>query len=98
MGSVVVHIRPFLNAGVETGKLEMGNGQTVPLVRSFLKVKALDNIISTLVAAFTSFLQPFDQNSRLQVIAFISDLVPLQIVWLVESVRRGNFLTAVYFL
>ena len=98
MGSVVVHIRPFLNAGVETGKLEMGNGQTVPLVRSFFKVKALDNIISTLVAAFTSFLQPFDQISRLQVIAFISDLIPLQIVWLVESVRRGNFLTAVYFL
>ena len=98
IGPTIEQIEPALTAGVSSGQLDLGDGQVVPLVTSFFRVRFVDNILSTLVAVFTPALLPFDQISRLQVAAFGADLVPLQIIWLVESVRRGNFLTAVFFL
>ena len=98
LGSVAAKIHPIMAEGIRSGQLKLEDDQVVPLVRSFYKVKFVDNILSTLVAAFTSTLIASDQVSRLQAIAFGADLVPIQIIWLVESVRRGNFLTFVFFL
>jgi len=98
MGPVLIQLKPMLAAAVKSGELDLGNGQTVPLLRSFFKVGFVDKVISTLVGVFTPTLQSIDQVSKLQVIAFGADLIPLQMIWLVESVRRGNFLTAVFFL
>lgn len=43
-----------------------------------------------------SFLPPINMlnyNEKLQIIGLMSDLAPLQIVWTIESLRRGNLLT-----
>jgi len=45
-----------------------------------------------------AFLQPISSSNyteRRHIISFMCDLVPLQIIWTIESFRRGSFLTVV---
>ncbi len=76
-----------------TGQITLAKGTVVPLVTRFFGLKGLDNFIARYVAFFTSSLGGFDAASRMQMIGFLADLLPLQVIWMVESVRRGNFTT-----
>jgi hypothetical protein len=88
-------IEAIPNYGLEkvTGQITLAKGTVVPLVTKFFGLKGLDNFIATYVAFFTPSLGGFDSASRMQMIGFLGDLLPLQVIWMVESGRRGNFTT-----
>ncbi|EPE33308.1 hypothetical protein GLAREA_06320 [Glarea lozoyensis ATCC 20868] len=98
MGVLVAQIGPSLINSVKTGQVTLGNGEIVPLVRKFFGIGGLDKILSILVTFFTPTLGSYDALGKLQTTAFLGDLVPLQALWYVESVRRGNYMTAAYLL
>ncbi|KAG9231787.1 hypothetical protein BJ875DRAFT_105864 [Amylocarpus encephaloides] len=95
MGAVLKQTRPIVTAAIESGKLNMGRGQSTPLVTSYTGLGFIDGGLSTLTAYFVSSLGSLDLENRAQLIALGSYLIPLQTVWMIEASRRGNFFTAI---
>lgn len=74
----------------ESTKVALGSGVVTDFSPKFTGVAGLDGILSLYAAFFTPSIGDFDPIGRLQAIAFLADLVPLQVVWMVEGIRRGN--------
>lgn len=98
MGVMVGQLGPTLLGAVKSGVVTLGNGDVVPLTRKFFGVGGLDKILGVLVTFFTPTLGSYDAVGRLQTLAFLGDLVPLQALWYIEGVRRGNYMTAAHLL
>ncbi|RDL35444.1 Uncharacterized protein BP5553_07375 [Venustampulla echinocandica] len=98
MGVVVGQLSPTLMASVKSGTIVLGNGEVAPLVRTFFNIKGLDTFLSILVTFFTPILGDFDPMAKLQAVAFGADLVPFQVVWYIEGIRRGNAYTVAHLL
>ena len=98
MGAIVAQNGPLILNAVKTGQVTLGNGEVVPLVRKFFGIAGLDKVLSILVTFFTPTLGSYDAVGKLQTLAFLGDLVPLQALWYIESVRRGNYMTAAHLL
>jgi hypothetical protein len=98
MGVTLEHVIEMLKAGAAGGKIDLGNGLIVPLHNQYFGVKGLDGFISAFVTFFTPIIGNFDPISRMHGLAFLGDLIPLQTIWLVEGVRRGNFTTVAHLL
>jgi len=98
MGVTVDILIPMLRASSVGGKIDLGSGIVVPLYKQYFGIKGLDRFISAFVTFFTPIIGNFDPISRRHAIAFLGDLIPLQTIWLVEGVRRGNFYTAAHLL
>lgn len=81
-----------------TGGIILENGQHIPVISKFIGVKAVDKFVRIYVAIFTPMLDSFDNAAHAQGLLFLADLIPLQAIWAVESIRRGNFLTAAHVL
>lgn len=81
-----------------TGSLNLGNGVITTMVSRFFGIPILDNVLSKLVSLFTPAITGLDPIGRLQGIAFLGDMVPIQTIWLIESIRRGNLTTTSYLL
>jgi hypothetical protein len=75
------------------GRMTMGNGVETGLWTHFFGLKGLDYFIELYVAFFTPAIGGFDPLGKLQLIAFLADIVPVQVIWLVEANRRGNAAT-----
>jgi hypothetical protein len=80
--------------GAEMGKAMLGQAAET----RFFGIRAIDSVLSQAVAAFTPFLDGKDVASRMQMFSFLADIVPIQAIWLIESIRRGNFTTAAHLL
>lgn len=98
MGSALGPALPLLMNASRTGEVALGDGQVVPLVTRYFGLKGLDDFIATFVAAFTPSIGGQDPVSRMQMISLLGDLIPIQAIWMIEGVRRGNFLTASHLL
>lgn len=98
MAVVVDQLGPTLMASVESGTITLGNGDTAPLVRSFFNISGLDKFLSILVTFFTPILASLDPVTKLQGLAFVADLIPLQAIWYIEGIRRGNVYTVAHLL
>lgn len=98
IGAAVQQIVPQLLGGMKTGSLELAAGEIVSLHRRYFGVAGLDKGLSVLVGFFTPTLGNFDPLGRLQALAFGADLIPFQVIMLVEGIRRGNFTTAAHLL
>lgn len=86
-----------LNNASQTG-LILGEGNVIPVVTRYFGIKGVDSILAILVAFFTPAIGGLDPAGRMQLIAFLGDLVPILAIWGVEGIRRGNFLTAAHLL
>jgi hypothetical protein len=84
---------PFYTSETAAGQITLNSGATVPLVKEFFGLEGLDSFIATYVAFFTPSIGGFESTTRMQMIGFLADLLPLQVIWIVESLRRGNFTT-----
>lgn len=73
--------------------MNLGHGMETGLWTRYFGLAGLDKIIGLYVAFFTPGIGGFDKVGRLQMIAFLADIVPVQIVWMIEANRRGNRLT-----
>ncbi|TVY89097.1 Paxilline synthesis protein A [Lachnellula willkommii] len=98
MGVTLKQLLPMLGASVVSGKINLADGIVAPLYQQYFGIKGLDRFISAFVTFFTPIIGDFDPISRTQGVAFLGDLIPLQTIWLVEGVRRGNYLTAAHLL
>jgi hypothetical protein len=98
MGRTAQSFLPPLIKGSQIGELALGAGEVVPLCKRFFGIKGLDDFILIYVAFFTPSIGGFDTSGRMQAIAFLGDLIPMQAIWMIESVRRGNFTTAAHLL
>lgn len=94
MGATTTQLRNFFGMTQKIGEIAMGNGKLASVVTKFYGIGWLDHMLSLFVAAFTPSIGGFDAAHRLQTIGFLADLVPLQAIWTIESIRRGNSLTA----
>lgn len=95
MGETVKNLVPLTAA---PGLLNLGNGVVTTWATKFFGIAAVDKILSKYVALFTPAIGGFDVAGRMHAIAFLGDLIPLQTIWMIESIRRGNFLTASHLL
>lgn len=98
MGVTAESAIPLLGKAVGLGELSLGDGQVVPLWKSFFGVQGIDNFFAAYVAFFTPSIGGQDIAGRMQAIAFLGDLIPIQAIWMVEGIRRGNFVTAAHLL
>lgn len=76
------------------GTVSLSPGVVIPLDRTFFGLEGLDNFISKYVAFFTPVIGNFDSIGKLQALAFLGDLIPIQVIWMIEGIRRGNAGTA----
>jgi hypothetical protein len=94
----MVRALPSLVNAAKAGAVDLGNGEVVSLCTKFFGIERIDKFIARYVAAFTPCIGGLDAASRMQMIAFLGDLVPMQAIWMIEGVRRGNFTTAAHLL
>ncbi|TVY33535.1 Citreoviridin biosynthesis protein D [Lachnellula occidentalis] len=98
MGVTLDLLLPMLRASIAAGKIDLADGIVVPLYKQYFGIIGLDRFISAFVTFFTPIIGDFDPVTRTQAVAFLGDLIPLQTIWLVEGVRRGNYSTAAHLL
>lgn len=82
----------------KVGELPVSNGKAIPVWGKYFGLKTLDKIMSIYVAFFTPAIGNLDPAGRQQGIAFLADLIPFQAIWMIEGMRRGNFITAAHLL
>ncbi len=70
----------------------------VPLRLNYSGWESLDAFLSLYAAVFTASIGGYDAASRMQMVAFLADLVPVQVIFFVEAARRGNVFTAAHLL
>lgn len=92
MAQVVAQLVP------KVGTFPLSDGKSVPIWGNYFGLKALDKIMSIYVGFFTPGIGNLDPAGRSQMIAFLGDLVPIQAIWMIEGIRRGNFTTAAHLL
>lgn len=98
MGSALGPVLPLLESASRAGEIALGDGRVVPLFTRYFGLKSIDDIVAVYVAAFTPSIGGQDPASRMQMITFLGDLIPIQAIWMIEGARRGNFLTASHLL
>ncbi|CZS93669.1 uncharacterized protein RAG0_03844 [Rhynchosporium agropyri] len=80
----------------KAGSLNLGNGVVIPTVSRFVRFSAIDNVLAKFVALFTPAITGLDPVGKMQGIAFLADMISVQTIWLIESIRRGNLTTTSY--
>jgi hypothetical protein len=98
LGAVISQLQPSIMANKELGKAVLDDDTVVSLCTKFFGIKYIDSFIAPYVSLWTPSLGNFDVAGRMQAIAFLGDLVPIQVIWMVEGLRRGNFVTAAHLL
>lgn len=98
MGMTVSQLLPTFQSIVKSGSLVLGDGQSAAIPTKYFGVKVLDKLFTPLVALFTPAIGGLDTASRSQLVTFLGDLIPLQAIWMIEGLRRGNLNTIPYFL
>ncbi|KAF8857859.1 monooxygenase [Acephala macrosclerotiorum] len=95
MWTVIPNLIPL---AAEPGNVNLGNGIITSLASRFFGLAGLDSFVQNYVAIFTPSIGGFDPAGRMQAIAFLGDLMPIQTIWMIESIRRGNIATAAHLL
>jgi hypothetical protein len=99
MGTTIAQISPMLQLSSQTGEaLIGGSGALTSIVTKYYGVAWLDRLLAKLVTAFTPTLAGFDAAHRSQMFTFLADMAPLQAIFAIESLRRGNFVTVAHLL
>ncbi|KAL2068087.1 hypothetical protein VTL71DRAFT_16185 [Oculimacula yallundae] len=93
MWQTIANLTPLAS---KAGSLNLGNGVVIPMVSNFIGISAIDKVLAKFVAGFTPAITGLDPIGKLQGIAFLADMVPVQTIWLIESIRRGNLTTTSY--
>lgn len=81
------------------GAVILDKGLKIPLCMKYTGWKPVDGVLGFFAAVFSSSIGDYDPAGRLQTIVFVGgDFPALQTIFAIESARRGNYLTAAYFL
>jgi hypothetical protein len=92
IGVTVEQMLPLLQKASATSLFEAGNGRVIQMPTQIYK-SGIDKLIKALVAFFLPSIAGTDHVGRLQIIAFLSDLLPVLAIILTESFRTGNAYT-----
>jgi hypothetical protein len=98
MGAVIGQLLPSIVANKELGKVVLVDDTVVSLCTRFFGIKYIDSFLATFVSLWTPSIGSFDVTGRMQAISFLGDLIPIQVIWMIEGIRRGNFVTAAHLL
>ncbi|RDW89703.1 FAD protein [Coleophoma cylindrospora] len=96
MGASMAQTIPELARNI--GRFPLGNGEFVAVCTKYFGTAGLDKLLSVIVAFFTPALGNMDSLGHKQAIAFLGDIIPIQTIWMIEGIRRGNFITAAHLL
>jgi hypothetical protein len=89
-GRSLRQLEPLITSSGNVTTLDLGSGLVVPFCSSYFGLKGLDEVIGMFTAFFTSCIGGYDRAGRLQAIAFLADLVPMQVIWMVEGSRASS--------
>jgi hypothetical protein len=89
-GRSLRQLEPLISTTENVTSLDLGSGIVVPFCTSYFGLKGLDEVIGMFTAFFTSCIGGYDRVGRLQAIAFLADLVPMQVIWMVEGSRPSS--------
>jgi len=89
-GRSLRQLEPLISTSGNITTLDLGSGIVVPFCSSYFGLKGLDGVIGLFTAFFTSCIGGYDIAGRLQAIAFLADLVPMQVIWMVEGSRASS--------
>lgn len=98
---ITIRLTSIENLGEDlqrAGGIMLDGGQSLPVIDKFVGVRPVDKLLRYYAAIFTPMISGIDATAQAQGLLFLADLIPLQAIWTVESVRRGNFLTASHLL
>lgn len=98
MGPLFQQTSSLVKAGIGSGELDLGDGRVVALQSSFSGIKSVDEILAPLVALYTPIFHPMNREVTMQALSVGADIIAFQTIVLLESLRRGNFMTIVYFM
>lgn len=84
-----VALKPTLGAMKAFGS----EARLIPQIGFTFPIGFVDKLFRRYVFAFTPSIGDFDPISRLQMLGFMNDLAPVHMIWIIESLRRGNLLT-----
>ncbi|KAE9370143.1 hypothetical protein N431DRAFT_411272 [Stipitochalara longipes BDJ] len=70
--------------------LALSDDFVVDFTTTYFHIPALDNVVSLFTAFFTPALGKFDKAGGLQAFVFLSDLLPLLYILMIEGSRVGN--------
>ncbi len=83
-------LEPLISTHGNNTTLDLGSGIVVPFHSRYFGMKGLDQVIGTFTAFFTSCIGGYELVGRLQAIALLADLVPMQVIWMAEGSRASN--------
>jgi hypothetical protein len=89
-GRSLRQLEPLITSSGNVTTLDLGSGIVVPFCNSYFGIKGLDEVIGMFTAFFTSCIGGYDRAGHLQAIAFLADLVPMQMIWMVEGSRASS--------
>jgi hypothetical protein len=98
MGPTAGQLIPLVGPSIKRGALHLVPGQATPILSEFFGLKWIDRWLGVYVSVFTPSISGLDPVGRVQGIAFLADLIPIQAIWMIEGIRRGNFTTAAHLL
>ncbi|KAL7268907.1 hypothetical protein RUND412_008446 [Rhizina undulata] len=75
-------------------KARFYENEGIPLRNTFTGFEGVDEMLTTLVTAFTPSTEVFDEGYSLFSRQFIVTLLPIVAIWNIESKRWGNFMSA----
>jgi hypothetical protein len=74
---LIARMLPSLSGAGEIREFALGNGEVASLCTRFFGIKSVNKFIATYVAAFTPSIGGLDPASRMQMISFLGDLIPI---------------------
>lgn len=98
MGPVATQLIEMVKTSHRMNGLALLPGQITPVVQRYFGIASVDRFVALYVSFFTPFIGRMDPVGRIQGIAFLADLVPLQAIWMIEGSRRGNSRTVAHLL
>ncbi|OGM47172.1 hypothetical protein ABOM_003971 [Aspergillus bombycis] len=90
MGTLLTHLNPLIAGFFAQGAWSASNGEVLRLHRPIYHITLLDNLFRPLITCVLPSISGSDPHSRIQMLSFMTDLGPLDGIWLLESYHQAH--------
>jgi hypothetical protein len=86
----VAIVLPIAAESARVGMFPVGDRSPIPINNSTYGIAGLDNMIKLFTAVFMPFTAWLEKVATLQAVTFLADIVPLHVIWVIESMIAPN--------